>query len=177
MTNPTDKELEILKTIHERAETVHQRDLARIVGLSLGMTNAIVKRLAAKGWITVRKINNRNIRYAVTPAGVDLVTRRSYRYFKRTVRNVVIYREAIEELIRNAKQAGFQLLLLVGTSELDFIVRYACEKLGVTFLRRDPLPGEQVFYLYSESYIPDNGQPADSAGADQRGFLQELLIK
>jgi len=34
------------------------------VGLSLGMTNAILKRLAAKGWITVRKVNNRNIRYA-----------------------------------------------------------------------------------------------------------------
>ena len=51
-------------------------DLARIVGLSLGMTNAIRGRLAGKGWITIGKVNNRNIRYAVTPAGIEQITPR-----------------------------------------------------------------------------------------------------
>ena len=61
---------------------MHQRDLARIVGLSLGMTNAILKRL-------VKKVNNRNIQYIVSPKGINEITRRSYRYFKRTIKNVV----------------------------------------------------------------------------------------
>ncbi len=43
------------------------------------MTNAILKRLAAKGFITMRRVNSRNIQYAVTPEGVDAIARRSYR--------------------------------------------------------------------------------------------------
>ena len=62
-----DKELEILENIYHSSSSVRQRDLAEIVGLSLGMTNAILKRLVKKGLLTVRKVNNRNIRYAVFP--------------------------------------------------------------------------------------------------------------
>ena len=87
----TEHELDLLEHIAKRADTVHQRDLARIAGLSLGMTNAIVKRLVQKGWLTIRKVNNRNIRYAVSPAGIEQITQRSYGYFKRTIKNIVYY--------------------------------------------------------------------------------------
>lgn len=176
MLSQSDKELEILKMIHERAESVHQRDLARIMGVSLGMTNAILKRLAARGWITIRKANNRNIRYAVTPAGVDQITRRSYRFFKRTIKNVVVYREAIERLVHETKVSGFKSLLLIGRSDLDFIVRYACEREGINYLSHDPVDDEKVFYLYSEDYIPYNEGPA-AGQANDSGFLQEYLVK
>lgn len=189
MLSESEKELEILEHIHRRAEEVHQRDLAQIVGLSLGMTNAIVKRLAQKGWITIRKVNNRNIHYAVTPAGVDQIARRSFRYFKRTIRNVVVYKEMIEGLVCEVKQRGFESLLLVGTSDLDFVVEYACAKQGIAYLTADPVEEEGVYYLYSEDYIPDDDPAvlgrsdedyaAGSAGpgAGNRGFLQEYLVR
>ena len=47
--NHEDKELEILENIYHSSSSVRQRDLAEIVGLSLGMTNAILKRLVKKG--------------------------------------------------------------------------------------------------------------------------------
>lgn len=169
----SEKELEILEHIHRRAEEVHQRDLARIVGLSLGMTNAIVRRLAQKGWISVRKVNNRNIRYAVTPAGLDQITRRSYRYFKRTIRNVVVYREAIEALVAEVKGRGFDSLLLVGRSDLDFVVEYACGKHELRYLTSDPAEDDAAYYLYSEDYIPDKGTD-DAEQCANRRFLQEL---
>lgn len=185
MLSEKERELEILEIIQRRAEEVHQRDLAKIVGLSLGMTNAIVKRLAQKGWITVRKVNNRNIRYAVTPAGVDQITRRSFSYFKRTIRNVVIYREAIEVFVEEIRRRGFESLLLIGRSDLDFVVEYSCMKNGITYLTDDPAEGESVFFLYSEDYIPDNGTGAEPMSddasqrvtPDNRGFLQEFLVR
>ena len=36
-----EKELLILESIHASSRPIHQRDIAEIVGLSLGMTNAI----------------------------------------------------------------------------------------------------------------------------------------
>ena len=49
------------------------------------MTNSILKRLATKGFLSMRKVNARNIHYLVTPEGIDLIARRSYRYLRRTV--------------------------------------------------------------------------------------------
>ena len=79
----TEKELTLLVQI-ERDAHISQRDLAKGVGLSLGMTNAILKRLVTKGLLMVQKINNRNIRYIVTAKGIEAITRRSYRFFRRT---------------------------------------------------------------------------------------------
>ena len=84
-----DKEIEILESIYHNPHRVSQRDLAQIAGLSLGMTNVILKRLAGKGLLTIKKVNNRNIRYAVSPKGIEAITRKSYRYFKPTIKNVV----------------------------------------------------------------------------------------
>ncbi|MCX7037631.1 MAG: winged helix-turn-helix transcriptional regulator, partial [Spirochaetes bacterium] len=43
-----DKEIAILSHI-ARGEQVRQRDLSHVIGMSLGMTNAILKRLVHKG--------------------------------------------------------------------------------------------------------------------------------
>jgi DNA-binding MarR family transcriptional regulator len=136
--NQEDTELAILENIYtssKRADIVRQRDLARIAGSSLGMTNAILKRLVQKGFIIVRKINSRNIQYIVTPDGVNEIARRSYRFFKRTIRNVVFYRDRIDESVSRAKARGLQAVLLVGMSDLDFIVEHACDRHGLPFLK------------------------------------------
>ena len=44
------------------------------------MTNSILKRLATKGFLTMRKVN-RNIHYLVTAEGIDLIARRN-RYLR-----------------------------------------------------------------------------------------------
>ena len=74
-----------------------------MIGMSLGMTNAILKRLVLKGYLSIRKVNNRNIAYAVTPAGVEAIAKRSYRYLRRTIGSIVRYKEAIEGLVRKVR--------------------------------------------------------------------------
>ncbi len=140
----SDQELEVLENIYAQRDHVRQRDLARIAGLSLGMTNAIVKRLVQKGWLTIRKVNNRNIRYAVSADGIDQITRRSYRYLKRTIRNIVYYREAIERFVRELKGHGYTGIMLIGASDLDFIVEHACEMYAVSYLRNDREAAERA---------------------------------
>ena len=172
--NASAKEIEILENIYHSQPHVRQRDLAQIVGLSLGMTNAILKRLAQKGWITVRKVNNRNISYAVSPDGMDVIMRKSYHYFRRTIKNVVYYRRTIEKMIREVGELGYEKLLLIGQSDLDFIVEHACDRFEVELLREDPPDHElkNVFFLYSENYIPDE----ETEGTGQ-GYLQKVLVE
>jgi DNA-binding MarR family transcriptional regulator len=94
MNESIDTEFIILENIYDSSEQhtrLCQRDMAQIAGTSLGMTNSILKRLAKRGWISVKKLNSRNIQYAVTLEGINEIIHRSYGYFKRTIRNVVFY--------------------------------------------------------------------------------------
>ena len=164
----SDRELDALERIQQSQNPVHQRDLARIIGFSLGMTNAILKRLAQKGLLQVQKVNNRNIQYAVSAKGMEEIAHRSYRYLKRTIKNVVYYKEAIDELIQGIASKGFQRLVLVGGSDLDFIVEHLCHRHNLSFEKVaaqprftnnscDQEPNDKTaFELYSENIRPPN---------------------
>jgi DNA-binding MarR family transcriptional regulator len=175
MVEATEKELQILESIYSDPDHVRQRELADVVGLSLGMTNAILKRLARKGLIQISKINNRNVKYIVSGKGVEAITRRSYRYFRRTIKNVVYYRRAVEELAREVRRRGYDALVLIGTSDLDFIVEHACGRHDLVYVRGLIPPGLRLFRLYSENYIPDNESRAEYSGGDA-AFLQDVLL-
>jgi len=168
--NSHEKELTILENIYNKPGEVRQRDLAEITGLSLGMTNAILKRLAVKGLLTIKRVNNRNIHYIVTPTGIEALTRKSYRYFKRTIKNVVYYKEAIENLAIDVKKQGYDGLVLKGSSDLDFIVEHSCIKANLKYMKED-LVSSNVFLLYSENYLPDK-----ETQSNDKAFLQSILI-
>lgn len=185
-----EHELEVLESIYHNGARVRQRDLARVAGLSLGMTNAILKRLAHKGWLAIRKVNNRNIRYAVTSEGADEIARRSYRYFRRTISNVVDYKTAIERLVVDAKRHGFHTVMLVGASDLDFIVEHVCAKCGVSFVRgSEDRDADGCFRVVSErkrrpATVGSAGGAGNAAGAaggqrargEVEAYLRDILV-
>ncbi|MDR2028825.1 MAG: transcriptional regulator [Treponema sp.] len=175
-----DTEYAILENIYDFSEQelpLRQRDMAQIAGTSLGMTNSILKRLVRKGWITVQKLNSRKIQYAITLDGMNEIIHRSYYYFKRTIRNVVFYKEKIDEAIYGAKRKNFTTVLLIGVSDLDFIVEHACHRHGMTFLKvvdadiaREAL-GEATLAVYAET-IP----PAKVEGKKNALYLARMVI-
>lgn len=62
-----------------------QRTLAKELGIALGLTNLIVKRLIRKGWVRAILIRPNRVRYFITPAGIAEKTRMSRAYFESTV--------------------------------------------------------------------------------------------
>lgn len=149
----SDKEAIILEHIYYN-DSLKQRELADKAGISLGMTNAILKRLIEKGWLMTKRLNSRNISYVVSPAGIEEIFRRGYKYFKRTIDDVRLYKEEIEQLVSKAASTGYKTVALVGKSDLDFIVEYACGKAGVSFKKTETDAGlpESILILYSEQY-------------------------
>ncbi|MDR3122579.1 MAG: MarR family transcriptional regulator [Treponema sp.] len=174
-----DTEYLILEKVYDSLENqspLRQRDLAQIAGTSLGMTNAILKRLARKGWITAQKLNSRNIRYAVTLEGMNEIIRRSYGYFKRTIKNVFFYKEKIDQAIGEAKRKGIVSALLVGPSDLDFIVEHSCHRHGLQFLQSPDEdgapPGDSILRVYAETISQTGRRPSANAL-----FLSRMVIE
>ena len=184
-----DTEYIILENIYNSAEQqspLRQRDLAQVAGTSLGMTNSILKRLAQKGWITAKKLNSRNIQYAVTIEGINEIIRRSYRYFKRTIKNVVYYKDILEDVVYLAKRQNKHTVVLLGRSDMDFIVEHACRRWGMGFVKvseaEKDLPSG-AFPIYAEG-IPTGKFSADLLSKNQEinslttsFYLSRLIIK
>ncbi|MDR2021471.1 MAG: MarR family transcriptional regulator [Treponema sp.] len=168
MFNTIDSEYRILENIYDApVQPFRQRDLAHIAGISLGMTNSILKRLAKKGWISIKKLNSRTIQYAITPEGINEVIRRSYRYFKRTIRNVVFYKDKIEEALCQARDKNTGAVFLIGKSDLEFIVEHGCSLCGLRLLKFSDEETaraalfENVLMVYSENVTcpgPESGK-------------------
>lgn len=132
----SDKEAVILEHIYYN-DSLKQRELAAKAGISLGMTNAILKRLIEKGWLMTKRLNSRNISYVVSPAGMEEVFKRGYRYFKRTINDIRLYKEGIEQLVQEAVEEGYKGIALIGKSDLDFLVEYTCGKAGINLMKAD----------------------------------------
>jgi DNA-binding MarR family transcriptional regulator len=75
-----ERELRIIEEISQN-QNLTQRKISHKLGLSLGMTNIILKRLASKGYIKVKGLNRRKVQYILTPKGFAEKTKKSYRYF------------------------------------------------------------------------------------------------
>ena len=148
----SDKETIILEHIYYN-NSLKQRELANKAGISLGMTNAILKRLIEKGLIMIKRLNSRNISYVVSPAGIEDIFKRGYRYFKRTIDDVLLYKASIERLVSEAVKNGYKVIVLVGKSDLEFLVEYACEKAGITFRKTEEIQvNNRNFFIYSERH-------------------------
>ena len=165
-----DHELDVLTQLHQNTG-VKQRDLAQAIGLSLGMTNAILKRLAAKGFVAMRRINARNIHYLVTPEGIDLIARRSYRYLRRTVGHVVRYKERMLEILLAAAAPppsgrGITSVHLVGQTDLEFLVEWCAEKAGLHFIHQadvdsSPAGAQPDAFVIAGEAVPRKTRPED----------------
>ena len=179
--NSIDTEYVILENIYAaapEASPLRQRDLAQLARASLGMTNSILKRLAQKGWITIKKINSRNIHYAVTLDGFNEILHRSYNCFKRTISNVAFYRGAIEEAIHAAAGNGVTTVVLAGNSDLDFILEHACRHSGLAFSQSPGGDAAQNTVNGHTLTVFAEGIPFSvSTPARNSLFLSQLLIK
>ncbi len=149
----SDKEVIILEHIYNN-DSLKQRELADKAGISLGMVNAILKRLMEKGWLVTKRINSRNISYVVSPAGMEEIFKKSYLAFKKTIDDIQLYKAGIEKLVSEAITAGYKTVALVGKSDLGFIVEYACGKNNVAFknVETDINLPKGDFAVYSEQY-------------------------
>lgn len=131
-----DKEISLLEVLKARPDA-GQRDMAEAIGMSLGMTNLLLKELSAKGWMLMRKLSPRKVQYVLTPEGVKELSRRSFRFLKKSIRNIADCRAQLEALVIKAKNAQSVGLQLAGVSDLDFVLEYLCRQHGLAF-RRDP---------------------------------------
>jgi len=89
-----DYNLQILQAI-ESGKPLTQRSLASSMGVALGLTNLLIRRLAAKGYVKVSHLGTRHVRYLMTTAGREALARATRQSLENTVH---LYTETREHI-------------------------------------------------------------------------------
>ena len=155
-----DSDITFLNSLQETLEvnpSATQREIAARQGISLGMTNAWLGKLADKGWILMHKINRKTVRYALTAEGMSQIASSTANYMRKTFALMKEYGDIIEENVKLLKNNDCCKIVLVGKSNIDFLLEYACHRNNVEFCKIANLDNNfckddlnKVFYLAGE---------------------------
>lgn len=108
-----------------------QRDLSRSMGLSLGMTNLLIKRLSRKGLIKITQLDWKRTQYLLTLKGALEKTKKSYDYALYTIRLFRQIEDNITSVIRREYDAGHRRFHLVAQHELQQLLAEKIEALAL----------------------------------------------
>ena len=81
----------------EAGNGISQRSLSRNVGIALGLTNLLVRRLVRKGWVRVIQIKPNRVKYLLTPSGIAEKARMSRNALNNSMRFYAEARDRIRE--------------------------------------------------------------------------------
>ena len=124
----TEKEYRVIDEV-SRNNRLTQREVSRKVGISLGMANLILKRLARRGYIKVRGLNRRGLEYLLTPKGFAQKTEKSYRYFLMTINLLKKTKRKVQELVSEEYSRGQRKFIILGKGELADLIEISLRDL------------------------------------------------
>ena len=113
----SEKELAVIREIHNN-HLPGQRAIATRTGISLGLTNLIIKSLIKKGYIKAKQLNQKKIQYLLTPKGFSEKTRKSYNFTLKTINMLAGVRDGLNKLISDKIGKGYDNFELSGSGEI-----------------------------------------------------------
>lgn len=124
----TEKEYAVIVEISNNT-LPDQRTIATNTGISLGMTNLIIKRLISKGYIKARQLNHKKIQYILTAQGFAEKASKSYRFTLKTIDLIRAMKEKVQHLVNEEHQRGADTIVVPGAGELSDMVKLAINDL------------------------------------------------
>ena len=125
------RELKILAEI-ERDPTSSQRRIAKGVGIALGLTNSILRRLVRKGLVTTRALPANRLAYNLTPKGIADKTRLTIDYVRTVTNFFCILRNGVNQKLRQLQaERGARTVAIVGVNELSDAVYLSTRELDL----------------------------------------------
>jgi len=129
-----DYEFKIIDEIGKDLNTT-QRKISHQIGLSLGMTNIIMKRLIAKGYVKVKGLDRRRVQYILTPRGFTEKVKKTHRYLLSTIDTLKAVKDKIQDTVLEYYEKGEKNFVILGKGELADIVEMSLRDIGKEDLR------------------------------------------
>jgi len=139
-------ELTILEHIEENPDAT-QASLASQIGVAVGTVNWYLQRMVAKGYIKVRRMERRKLRYIITPEGIALRARLTFDFIQNSFQFYRLVRDRMVMVIQRLKQMGVSTVRLEGNGDVAEICRLTCLEHGITVCDEPQAAGLRIHGL------------------------------
>ena len=124
------RELTVLSEVQSTPDT-SQRRLAKRLGISLGVTNLLLRNMARKGYVRVSRAGWRRWLYALTPAGFSHKVQLMAAYIHRFLNHYQRIRQALREEMEPLALHMESSVAIYGTGEFAELVYLGLRELGI----------------------------------------------
>lgn len=154
------RNLQILTEV-SREHPVTQREMAKSLGIALGLANTYLKRLVRKGHIMVRTMPGNRIIYNLTPKGISEKASLTYEYMKFSFEYYKNIRVKFKEAFQEMEGKKLRNVIFYGAGEVAEIAYISLNgiNLGLLYLVDDYKHGAKFFdkHIYpKEKLIQDD---------------------
>ena len=141
------RELSLLSAVQSTPET-SQRDLARRLGIALGLTNLLLRNLAKKGYVRITRTGWRRWFYALTPAGFSRKVELTVAYIHRFLDHYQRVRQTLMAELEPLRLTAESRVAIYGAGDLAEMGYLVLKDLGIEeiegFTKEDMMPGQFV---------------------------------
>ena len=124
------RELEILEMLENNGHLT-QRDLSKEVGIALGLVNHLLKKMVNKGWIKIKNIDAKKIRYLITPEGAKEKSSLLYKRVESTIHFYLDAKRVIKEKVVHLKNEGIENVSIYGINHISEVLFIVLKELGL----------------------------------------------
>ena len=128
--NHKNRDLDILEHIEFDPETT-QATMAERLGVAVGTVNWHLKRLIEKGYIKVRRIERRKLRYILTPQGIAYRANLLADYIHTSFDIYRLVRKRSLDAIQKVRTQKINRIYIKGSGDVAEICRLTCLEQGL----------------------------------------------
>lgn len=153
-----------------------QRQISKSVGLSLGMTNLLLMRLARKGYIKMRQLDWKRTEYLLTLKGAVEKTRKSLSYTQHTIQLFQNIVKSVQQHVRAEYSDGVREAFIVAWPDTQKVIAGAVSELALADLKLEFIDSFKALDGRPGTIFVATVEPLPKAAAGQR-FVQLLDIE
>lgn len=174
MDSRAEQDLRILEEIEHNPD-ITQADLAARLGVAVGSVNWYLKRMINKGYIKVRQMQRRRLRYLITPQGLAIKAGLTRSFMQASMRLYRETRAAAGEHLAEIQRAGYDSVRIEGDSDMAEVCYLTCLERGVQVVDGPPsvvptvrVEGREIRLIWPEPEavepVPERVRLAQPAG-------------
>jgi len=123
------RELTILESIEQNPDAT-QASLASQLGVAVGTINWHIKRMVEKGYVKVRRVERKKLRYIITPEGLALRAKLTIDYIQNSFKLYRLVRERSLQVLEQLTKKNIKHIRLQGEGDVFDICKLTCLEQG-----------------------------------------------
>ena len=163
------RDLTLLNSI-EADPDINQAALADTLGVAVGTINWHLKRMVAKGYVKVKRMQRKKLRYILTAEGIALRASLTVKYIENSFSLYNLIRQRTRKVLDELRSFGLDTVRIVGNGEVAEVCLLTCIEQGIQVNEEATSPVILIDGLKLALRLPDKANKDSNQNATKEEY-------